>query len=124
MAKFCFILKGTGLLLPVFSNTDGISKDFHEIADYLKKKKHLNDFISRNIKHAKDFIANQNIGFHSVNILVFLNECETYLSIFEHNLNLMQKLETGDRVDFNRGYYTHSAIFVGKMKIFFCCCCC
>ncbi len=94
-----------------------MSKDFHEIVNHLNRKNCLDDNSSRNIKHAQDFIANHDIAFYKVNIPDLMNERTTYLSIFEHNLNVMQNLEAGDIVDFNRGLYTHSAIFVGKMEI-------
>ena len=63
----------------------------------------------------KKLPKNQEIVTYSCNIKDNLKESKDFLTIFEHNLRQMSILETGDIVEFNRGLYTHSAIFGNKI---------
>ncbi len=66
-----------------------------------------------NIKKAGDFKNDEEITVYKAKIIENINRSKDYLSTFEDNLKQMYGLETGDIIDFNRVWYTHSAI-LGK----------
>ena len=68
----------------------------------------------KNIKKAGDFKNDEEITVYKAKIIENINRSRNYLSTFEDNLKQMYELETGDIIDFNRGIYSHSAIFGKK----------
>ena len=100
--------------MPLFSDQNGILPGFREFEKHMLFAKNLKTLIAQNTKLAADFTNDEEIITYKADIIDNINQSKDYLSIFESNLKAMHKLETGDIIDFNRGLYTHSAIFGKK----------
>lgn len=105
-----YIYLGQGVFLPLFSNQNGILPGFREFEKHMRSTNNLTTMNSKNIKIAGDFKNEEEITVYKAKIIENINRSIDYLSTFEHNLKQMHELETGDIIDFNRGFYTHSAI--------------
>lgn len=106
-----YISLGQEVFIPLFSNQNGILPGFREFKDHIRSSNNLKTMNPKNIKKAGDFKNDEEITVYKAKIIENINRSRNYLSTFEDNLKQMYELETGDIIDFNRGIYSHSAIF-------------